>query len=70
MNKSIIIFFILLVLAILVWGFVGGQQAQRAGITCDMGIGKSLCWKWHTNLLGQAQEFLDDTGDAIKDNLF
>ena len=67
MNKSIILFFVLLILAISIWGFIGGQEAQESGVTCDMGIGKIFCWKWHTNLLGQAQEFADNTGNAVKD---
>ena len=59
---------IVMVLAIvLIWGFVGGQQAQSPGVTCDMGMGDIFCWQWHTNLLGQAQEFVGDTGNAIKD---
>ena len=67
MNKGIIIFFVLLILAFFIWGLVGGQEAQESGVTCDFGLGDSLCWKWHTNLLGQAQEFVSDTGNAVKD---
>ena len=53
-------FIILLLIGLLVWGIIGGSQAQHIGITCDMGIGDKLCWKWHTNAVGQAQEFLED----------
>jgi len=53
-------FIIIIIIALFVWGVIGGQQAQNIGITCDMGIGDSLCWKWHTNAIGQAQEFLGD----------
>ena len=66
-NRGIIIFFVLLILAVLVWGFIGGQQAKDVGITCDMGLGDSLCWKWHQNVVGEVQEFLGDTGNAVKD---
>ena len=58
-----------LFLIILVWGFIGGVRAQDAGITCDMGLGKTFCWTWHENIVGQAQEFLENTGNAIKDAL-
>jgi hypothetical protein len=64
------IILIILVVGLLVWGFIGGQQSQNVGITCDFGIGdkegfeggKALCWSWHKNVVGQAQ-------DALK-NLF
>ena len=57
------IVFILIILIILgIWGFIGGQEAQKVGVTCDMGIGDALCWKWHKNIIGQ-------TGEVIR-NLF
>lgn len=55
-----IVFIVILLIVILIWGFVGGQQAQSVGITCDMGIGDSLCWKWHTNIVGQVTEGIND----------
>ena len=58
-SKGIVILIVILII-FFVWGFVGGQQAQSVGVTCDFGIGDSLCWKWHTNVIGQ-------TGEAIKD---
>jgi hypothetical protein len=58
-----------LFVVILVWGFIGGLQAQNTGITCDTGVGKTFCWVWHTNIVGQAEEFLDNVGNAIKDSL-
>ena len=58
---------ILLVVAVLVWGFIGGQQAQDPGITCDMGAGDSLCWQWHKNKLGEAREFAEDVGDQLNE---
>jgi hypothetical protein len=62
------IFIIFILLAIfLIWGFIGGQQAQKIGVTCDAGIGDNFCLKWHTNIIGQTQEFLEDTGNTIKD---
>ena len=52
---------ILLILVILgIWGFIGGQEAQKIGVTCEMGIGDTFCWKWSKNIIGQ-------TGEAIKD---
>ncbi len=61
------IFLIILIVAFLIWGFVGGSQAQKVGVTCDMGAGDSLCWKWHTNVIGQVQELAKNTGNSIKD---
>lgn len=58
---------ILIIIIVLVWGFIGGQQAQQVGVTCDRGLGDSFCWKWHTNAIGQVQEGINDVGDAIKD---
>lgn len=58
-GKGIVILIIILVI-FLIWGFIGGQQAQSVGVTCDFGIGDSLCWKWHTNIIGQ-------TGEVIRD---
>lgn len=70
MNKlgrgGLIVIIVVILLLILGWGFIGGQQAQKVGITCDMGIGDSLCWKWHTNIIGQIQEGIEDTGNAVK----
>lgn len=65
-NAGILIF---LILAVAAWGFIGGQQSQQIGITCDMGVGENFCWKWHTNTVGQVQEFAKDTGNTIKDFL-
>ena len=58
-----------LFLVVLIWGFIGGLQTQDTGITCDMGLGKVFCWTWHTNIVGQTQEFLDNVGNAVRDSL-
>jgi hypothetical protein len=66
MKKKVINTIIVVVLVILgillVWGFIGANEAQNPGITCDTGIGHSLCWKWHTNPLGELQEAFEDLG--------
>ncbi|MDP3992456.1 MAG: hypothetical protein U1B79_00835 [Candidatus Pacearchaeota archaeon] len=72
MNKiasggGILTFFIILIVILLVWGFIGGSIAKDIGVTCDMGIGTSLCWKWHTNIVGQIQEGIENTGNAVSD---
>ena len=54
------IFIVLLLVSLLIWGIIGGIQAQEIGVTCDMGIGDNLCWKWHKNIVGQTQEFLNE----------
>jgi len=61
-SKERIATFIIIILIIifLVWGFIGGQEAQKIGVTCDMGMGDALCWKWHTNVIGQAEEAIKD----------
>jgi len=61
---ALIIFLLILFFG---WGFLGGQEAQKIGITCDMGLGDSLCWKWHKNIVGQIEEGFRDTGSAIED---
>lgn len=58
-NLAIIIF-ALVVIGSLIWGVVGGIAAQDRGVTCNMGIGDVLCWRWHTNTLGQVDEFFND----------
>ena len=53
-----IAFFIVLIIVLIIWGLIGGSQAQSVGVTCDMGIGDGhqFCWIWHTNAVGQVQE--------------
>lgn len=58
-----IIIIVLIILAVLVWGFIGGNEAKSIGVTCDTGAGESLCWKWHKNVIGQAEEI---TGNVIE----
>ncbi len=60
----IIVIVILIILVILlVWGLIGANEAKDPGVSCDTGIGDSLCWKWHTNALGQFQEAIEDLQD-------
>ena len=65
MNKQgkgggiILLIFILLIAVFLIWGYIGGQEAQKVGVTCDMGAG-SFCWKWHTNVVGQVIESINN----------
>ena len=66
-GKGLIVFLILVLIAFLIWGYLGGQEALKVGMTCDMGFGDNFCWKWHTNIVGQVQEGLEDTGNAIRD---
>lgn len=66
-TKTIIIISAVVILAVLVLGIIGAEQAKDVGVTCDMGIGESLCWTWHTNIVGEVQEFFDNTGDAVRD---
>lgn len=68
-KTSIIVTIIIILLILGIWGFIGGQQAEKLGITCDFGIGESLCWKWHKNIVGQTQEALEDAQEQIRDYL-
>ena len=61
MNKKgmgILGFIILFLIIVIIWGLFGGFIAQDVGITCDMGAGDLLCWQWHKNLIGQAEEII------------
>jgi hypothetical protein len=68
-SNGFVIFLIILIIALLVWGYIGGKQAQKTGITCDFGIGEKFCWRWHTNAFGQVQEFIKDTTTSVKDSM-
>jgi hypothetical protein len=61
--KTTLIVLSAVIAVLLVWGIIGGLVAQDSGVTCDTGIGKALCWKWHTNLAGQVGEFFNDLGN-------
>jgi hypothetical protein len=56
----IILVFIILIAILLIWGCVGAQEAKKVGVTCDMGIDTTFCWKWHTNAIGQLSEGIND----------
>jgi hypothetical protein len=55
---AIIVIIAILVIG-LIWGLYGASQASKTEITCDTGLGgdnKVLCWKWHTNPLGDLKD--------------
>ncbi|MFW5902923.1 MAG: hypothetical protein ACOCTT_03475 [archaeon] len=56
---------VLLLVIGLIWGLIGASEAQDVGVTCDMGIGDSLCFKWHKNTAGQVGEAVEDAGESI-----
>ncbi len=62
--KTMLIIAVILIAILGTWGIVGGIVSDDPGINCDVGIGDGLCWKWSKNLVGQAQEFLNDVGEA------
>lgn len=66
--KTILVILVVLLAVFLVWGLIGGSQAKDIGVTCDSG-GKTLCWTWHTNAVGEIQEGLTTLGNTIKENL-
>ena len=71
MAKTLLWILVSLILIFLIWGFIGGSQAKDIGITCDFGIGegKTLCWKWHKNAIGELQDGLSALGNAIDDSI-
>jgi hypothetical protein len=71
MRKSSrwIMFLVIILLAILIWGLIGSSQSAKIGTTCDFGVGEKtalgepgsvLCWKWHRNEIGQVGDNLQD----------
>ncbi len=58
--KELIIVITVLIIIILVWGIIGGIQSNSIEVTCDIGFENTLCWKWHTNAIGQIAEGLRD----------
>ncbi len=61
-KKKLITILVAVLIILLVWGLIGGSQAQKIGKTCDFGIGDghTFCWTWHTNVVGQFQEDIND----------
>lgn len=59
---------IFIIFILLIWGVIGGVEAQNVGTSCDIGLGKNLCWKWHADTVGQAQQFVVDAGEAFAKN--
>jgi len=65
-TRTLIIILLIIAAVLLIWGLIGGQKAKEIGVTCDIGLGENnvLCWKWHTNFIGQAQETIKDFFDG------
>ncbi|HJX50626.1 MAG TPA: hypothetical protein VJ438_04135 [Candidatus Nanoarchaeia archaeon] len=61
-KKKLITILVAILIILLVWGLIGGSQAQEIGNTCDIGVGDghTFCWTWHTNVVGQIQENIND----------
>ena len=51
-----------LLVIVLVWGVIGGQEADKVGVDCEMGT-DSLCWSWDKNILGEVDEAIEDATD-------
>ena len=71
MKLRLKIIFIAILLILIVWGLVGGAQVKNIGITCDFGIneGKTFCWRWHKNIIGDLQDVFKNAGNVVKDTL-
>lgn len=59
-KKNLFIALLILFIVLLVWGIIGGDIAQAIGKTCDVGMGDTLCWKWHTNSVGEFGNAVND----------
>ena len=66
-NKKCIVISAIVIL-LLVWGLIGGSQAEKLGVTCDIGIndGHTFCWIWHENAFGEIQNAFDDIAESLK----
>ena len=69
--KTLLIILGLIVVVGLVWGFIGGSQANDIGTTCESGLGEdnTLCFKWHKNIIGEFEDGLTALGNVIQDNV-
>jgi len=58
MNKRggiigiVFVLFVVFIAVLLIYGYIGGQEAKKTGVSCDVTVG-SFCYKWHTNIIGQ-----------------
>ncbi len=70
MGKLLAIIIVLLAV-LLVWGLIGGAQADDIGYTCDFGIGdgNTLCWSWSKNVIGELQDGLKLVGKTIEEGI-
>ena len=62
-GQGLIIILLVILAVLVVWGLVGASEAKDVGTTCDMGMGDTFCWKWHTNTIGEFQEGFDNFGN-------
>lgn len=69
-NWKFILAIVAIVLAvIIIWGLIGGNVVEdNIRIKCDVGMGDSLCWKWH-DAVEEFQGDLQDATDSFK-NMF
>lgn len=70
MGKLLTILIVLLA-AVLVWGLIGGAQADDLTNECDVGFGDghTFCWAWSKNALGELEDGLKTVGNAIQEGL-
>ncbi|MGY4884805.1 MAG: hypothetical protein ACP5NZ_04475 [Nanobdellota archaeon] len=62
-SRGWLMFIVIILLVLLVWGLIGSSEAAKLGTDCDLGIGddgSALCWKWHRNTIGQLGDSLND----------
>ena len=60
---------LVVIMFFVVWGLIGANEAEKIGVTCDVGISEDrLCWKWHKNFIGEVQEGISDLREGFSDN--
>jgi len=52
-TRRIILIGIVVILILLIWGLLGGQEAAKIGYDCNFGLGDRLCWIWEKNVIGE-----------------
>ena len=58
--------YLLGIVLMIVWGYIGGQAAKSKEVKCDFGV-TGFCLKWHKGLIARLEneEF---SGDLINGN--
>jgi len=55
MELRTVIFIVLLAIiaGFFIEGYIVGLEVKKNNATCDIGLGKHFCWKWHKVYIGE-----------------